>query len=154
MKKFILFSFLITLSGCGSSNEPTGAGSEDTVATKGAVTSELAPTKDVEPTTTPVKETVTATRSESWSCSGGPGSFRVAFSGFDSQVMGTGRTAAFASYKILGDNPFNIPPSGTVEIKREGYEFPNGLILEDTKDENLKVFFFEDSGDIIECKNS
>ena len=154
MKKFILISSLIILSGCGASNEVAEAGSEDTVTTKSAVVSEPAPKKAVEPKTNPVKETVTENQSESWSCSGGPGSFRVAFSGFDSQVMGTGRTAAFASYKILGDNPFNIPPSGTVEIKREGYEFPNGLILEDTKDENLKEFFFEDSGDIIECKNS
>lgn len=157
---YVTISAALLLAGCGQVDtkseqaakrvSPTSAAPADpsTVDVAAGVAATPAP----EPTATQVEKT--GAPNETLNCSGGPGSFTLVVSDFETYQMATGATQAIASYRIRGDNPFtDMRASGSVEVNADGYEFPNGMTLYDG-DDNSMAFFFPDSGDIIECIRS
>jgi len=151
MRTLLLFSSMVLLSACGASNEAPDAATADPATVDTATGVAATPTP--EPTVNPANNAaVDDSPRYTFDCSGAQ-AFKLVISDFESSETGTGQVRAVAKYRFPtpSDNPWDIPSTGYVDVNAGGYEFPNGVLLEDTNNEKTMAIFFPDSGDMIEC---
>jgi hypothetical protein len=151
MKKFFLVSSIMLLTACSASNDTAEKANENDVATQPAAAPEEASMKIEDPAKKSEEKTVSAARSESWSCSGGPGSFSLSLSNMTEYTNPRGGSETSGSYRIKGDEVLDIPASGKFSI-RGGITYLNDTVdFTPAQDGSESLAHFFESGDAIEC---